>query len=157
MQHMNGVLELGHVEDAIFTLRVDSNLNDSSADKWNRLPIDGRTSCLNQAQLIADFATRCLREPPQAVTTVSEPFDQFCVIPHALRLYRIFIIGMECDLLLCLAPKWRSVTTGGTGRDSALNGNNALSKNICSLPRNPPTYRLRKLNPPSTFRIWPVE
>src|ERR1017187_8897641 len=98
MQHIDGVLELGHVEDAIFTLRMDSNLKDSSADEGNRLPIDGRTSCLNQAQLIADFATRCLGEPSQAVTTVSEPLDRFCAILHSLRLYRIFIIGMERDL-----------------------------------------------------------
>ena len=77
MQNINGVFELGHVEDAIFTLRMDSNLNDSSADEWNRLPIDGRTSCLNQAQLIADFATRRLGEPSQAVTTIAEPLDRF--------------------------------------------------------------------------------
>ena len=51
----DGVL-LWHVEDAIFTRRMDSNLNNSSANAWNRLPIDGRTSCLNQAQLVADFA-----------------------------------------------------------------------------------------------------
>src|ERR1039458_1089319 len=87
---------------------MDSNLNHSSADEWNRPAIDGRTSCLNQAQLIADFAPRCLGEPPQAVTTVSEPFDRFCAISHAFRLYRIFIIGIERDLLVYPAPKWRS-------------------------------------------------
>ena len=65
-----------------------------------------------------------------------------------------------------------------TLRGSALNGNDALSTNICSLPRDntasvvafaaeiaqhaltisrTPPYKLRKLNPPSTFRICPVE
>jgi hypothetical protein len=39
MQYIDGVLKLGHIENAIFALRMDSNLNDSSADEWNRLPI----------------------------------------------------------------------------------------------------------------------
>ena len=114
MQHIDGILKLGHVEDAIFTLRMDSDLNDSTSDEWNRLPIDGRTSCLNQAQLIANFSTRSLGEPSQAVTTVSEPLDRFYTIPHSLRLYRIFIIGMDLDRLVYLVPKWRSATTGRT-------------------------------------------
>ena len=96
---IDGVLELGHVEDAKLTLRMDSNLNDSRTDEWDRLPIDGRTSCLNQAQLITDFATHRLGEPPQAVTAVSEPLDRFFTIRHSLRLYRIFIIGIERDPL----------------------------------------------------------
>ena len=61
MQHIDGVLELCHVEDAIFTLRMDSNLKDSGADDWNRLPIAGRKSCLNQAQLIADCSSKSRR------------------------------------------------------------------------------------------------
>src|ERR1017187_4613828 len=93
MQHIDGVLELGHVEDAIFTLRMDSNLNDSGADEWNRLPIGGRASSLNQAQLIPDFAARCLGEPSQAVTAVSEPLDRLCTNSHPLGLYKIFMIG----------------------------------------------------------------
>jgi hypothetical protein len=36
------VLELGYIEDTIFTVRMDSNLNDCSADKWNRIPIARR-------------------------------------------------------------------------------------------------------------------
>jgi hypothetical protein len=91
MQHIDGVLELCHLEDALLALGMDSNLDDSGTDDWNRPPIAGRTSRLNQAQLIADVATRSLREPPQAVTTVSEPLDRPCATPHALRLYRIFI------------------------------------------------------------------
>jgi len=119
MQHIYGVLELGYIEDAIFTLRMDSNLNNSSADEWNRPPIGGQTSRLNQAQLVADFATRCLGEPSQAVTTVAEPFDRFCAIPHSLRLYRSFIIRMERDLLVYPVPKSRSATTGGPKQGSA--------------------------------------
>src|SRR5258706_13962189 len=94
MQHIDRVFELCHVEDAIFTFRVDSNLNDSGTDDWDRLPIAGRTTCLNQAQLIADFATCCLGEPSQPVTTISEPLDRLCTTPHSLRLYRLFILGM---------------------------------------------------------------
>jgi hypothetical protein len=96
---MDGVLELD-VEDAILTLRMDSNLNDSRTNEWNRLPIDGLTSCMDQAQLIADVATHCLGEPSQAVTTVSEPLDRFFTMLHSLRLYRIFINGIESDLLV---------------------------------------------------------
>src|ERR1019366_3465557 len=77
MQNIDGLLELGHVEDAILTLRMDSNLDHSSAHERDRLPIGRRTSCLNQAQLITDFATCFLREPTQALTTVSEPLDRF--------------------------------------------------------------------------------
>ena len=95
MQHIDRVFELCHVEDAIFTFRVDSNLTDSGTDDWNRLPIAGRTTCLNQTQLIADFATGRLGEPSQTVTTISEPLDRLCTTPHSLRLYRSFIIGMD--------------------------------------------------------------
>jgi len=115
MQHIDGVLEFGQVEDAIFTLRVDSNLNDSAADKWNRPPICGRTSCLHKAQLIADFATRGLWEPSQPVTTVSEPLDRFCIVPHSLRLYRISIIGTECDRLAYLVARWFAHTIASNG------------------------------------------
>jgi len=82
MQHVNGVLELGHLEDTIFAFRMDSNFHDSSADEWNWLPIARRPPCVNQAQLIADFASRCLGKPSQAVTTVSEPLDRLRIIFH---------------------------------------------------------------------------
>src|ERR1017187_9247115 len=95
MQHIDRVLELGHVEDAIFTFRMNSNFNDSVADDWNRLPIAGRTSRLNQAQLIADFATSCLGEPSQAVTTVSEPLDRLCTIPQLITIIQNFYNWME--------------------------------------------------------------
>jgi len=93
MQNIDGFPELGHVEYSVFALRMDPDLNDTGADGWNRLPIAGQTSRLNQAQLIADFAARRLGEPSQAVTTVSEPQDRLCTIARPVRLYRIFIKG----------------------------------------------------------------
>ena len=69
---------------------MDSNLNDSGADDWNRLPIASRTSVLNQAQLVADLATRCVGEPSQAVKTVSEPLDRLCTSPHSLMIIQNF-------------------------------------------------------------------
>jgi hypothetical protein len=41
MQHVDGVLELGNIENAIFTIRMHSNFNDSSADECNRPPVAG--------------------------------------------------------------------------------------------------------------------
>lgn len=113
MQHINGVLELRHVEDAILIPRMDSSLNDSGADEWNRLPVAGLTSCLNQAQLIADFAARCLGEASQAVTAVSEPLDRLCTNSHPLGLYIIFIIGMDRALPVC--PKMSKITLSNSG------------------------------------------
>ena len=74
---------------------MDSNLNNSSADKRDWLPIDRQTSRLNQAQPITDFATCFQREPTQALTTVSKPLDRFRHSLDPPRLYRIFIIGSE--------------------------------------------------------------
>src|ERR1039458_3045609 len=91
MQHVDGLLEFGHLEGAIFAVHMHPNLDDSNPDSWNRLPIDGRTSGLDQAQLIAEFATRRLGEAPQAVAAVSQPLDWLSTATHSTRLYIIFI------------------------------------------------------------------
>src|ERR1017187_5236378 len=66
MQHVDGVLELGNIEGAIFTIRMHSNFNDSSADECNRPPVAGGTPCLNQTQLCgfrnASFAVEARRK-----------------------------------------------------------------------------------------------
>jgi len=77
MQYVDSVVELRHVEDAIFPVRMNSNLNDSSTDDRHLFPIASGTAGLNHAQLITGFTTGRRREPPQAIATISEPLKWF--------------------------------------------------------------------------------
>ena len=117
MQHIDGVLELGHLEDAIFILRMDSNLNDSGADEWNRLPIGGRASSLNQAQLIANLAARCLREPSQSITAVSEPLDRLCTNSHSFRIIQNFYNWDGAALTMPRTPPFGTVSGANSLRN----------------------------------------
>ena len=65
---------------------------ESASNRWpNVLPGSSSTD---------SRSTHCLGEPSQAVTAVSEPLDRFFTMLHSLRLYGIFINGIERDLLV---------------------------------------------------------
>jgi len=67
VEHIDGVFELGDIDDAVFTLDVKSDLSYSRSDRLDWLPVRGVVSSLYRIQLKARLASCLAWEYPEIV------------------------------------------------------------------------------------------
>jgi hypothetical protein len=73
VEHVNGLLKLGHIEHSVFHARVNADLSNSRAHGAHGLPVTGKESLLKAPELITGLAPGSLGEGPEILKGCPDP------------------------------------------------------------------------------------
>lgn len=83
MQHINCIAEARELDNAECTGEIeDAKFANTDTDRTHRLPIIGKSSALNPAELMTRRSARAFREVLQVVEAAADPDDGFIIEPH---------------------------------------------------------------------------